>query len=286
MLLASECDADALECVELDVDDLGGFPDALAKLFERRCMAVVVRGAYAGGPLAEAIERLQRGVEGIPVFRPHTSDRPHPIRKGEVYGWPLVACEDSLDVYLDGAQRFDSFCADVFGQPMRPSVRIAEIMGQLSGGRPVSLPHAPDGRPYCAATIRHLGEGDTLPFHYENESFHAPALRGVVGGLDRSTLMSFYVPMAHADRGGELRLYHVDCHEGRDNMIGRAGGNEYVREDFEREGYTVPPADVGDLLIFDGGRIYHEVTPVSGERWTMGGVFAFTSDRRGVHFWG
>jgi hypothetical protein len=159
-------------------------------------------------------------------------------------------------------------------------------MDDLAGGRPVSIPRASDGRAYCAATMRFLGEGDSLPCHYENESFHAPALRALAPALDHTTLMSFYVPMAHADAGGELRLYQVDCFDGRESMIGRLGGDDQARPHLERAGYTVLRPDVGDLLLFDGGRYYHEVTPVRGARWTMGGVFAFTSDRRAVHFWG
>ena len=155
--------------------------------------------------------------------------RPHTIHAGAVYGWPLVACDVALDQYLDDAARFDAACARLFGEAPRPALRIADVMGRLSGHRPVSLPCASDGRPYCAATVRQLGEGDSLPFHYENESFHAPALREIAPRLDRTTLMSFYVPMAHARDGGELRLYQLDCFEGRESMVGRLGGNELAR---------------------------------------------------------
>src|SRR5262249_7449338 len=126
----------------------------------------------------------------------------------------------------------------------------------------------------------------SLPFHYENESFHAPALHDIAPRLDQTTLMSFYVPMAHAREGGELRLYQLDCFDGRESMVGRLGGNELARPAFDRAGSTLLRPAVGDLLLFDGGRFYHEVTPVTGERWTMGGVFAFSADRSAVHFWG
>lgn len=280
MLPASESASDASVLVELDIDEMQRRPEALLDIFERRVMAVIVRGIYPPELMAEAIDTLRCGGDDISVFRPHT------IQKGEVYGWPLVACDGSLDRYLEDAARFDGACARLFGAASRPSIRVAEVMGRLAGGRPVTIPRAGDGRAYCAATIRFLGDGDSLPCHYENEAFHLPALRSLVGQLDRSTLMSFYVPMAHADAGGELRLYHVDCFEGRESMIGRLGGDEQARPHLERHGYTPLRPAVGDLLLFDGGRFYHEVTPVRGARWTMGGVFAFTRDRRAVHFWG
>jgi hypothetical protein len=269
MLLATDSPADAIACVELDVADLERRPEALTELLARRLMAVIVRGVYPPELMTEVVSRLARGADQVPVFRPHT------IHRGAVYGWPLVACGAAIDQYLEQAAEFDAACGRLFGEGMRPATRIANVMRGLSGGRPVTVPLAPDGRPYCASTIR-----------YENESFHAPALRPLAAALDCSTLMSFYVQMAHADDGGELRLYHVDCMEGRGGMIGRLGGDAQARPHLEREGYTVLRSGVGDLLLFDGGRIYHEVTTVHGQRWTMGGVFAFSRDQRALHFWG
>jgi hypothetical protein len=280
MSLASENVPDVPTCVEIDLADLREHSEALLEMLGRRLMAVIVRRVYPPQLLASVIERLQHAGDEVPVFRPHT------IHKGEVYGWPLVASNAPLDQYLEQAARFELTCERLFGAALRPAARVAEVMGFLAGGRPVTPPRAADGRSYCAATIRFLGDGDSLPCHYENESFHVPALRALASGLDRSTLMSFYVPMAHADAGGELRLYHVDCFEGRESLIGRLGGDEQARPHLEREGYMVLRPAVGDLLLFDGGRFYHEVTAVRGERWTMGGVFAFTHDRRAVHFWG
>jgi hypothetical protein len=43
---------------------------------------------------------------------------------------------------------------------------------------------------------------------------------------------------------------------------------------------------VGDLLVFDGGRHYHEVTRVAGRaRWTLGGFLALGRDHRSIYFW-
>jgi hypothetical protein len=280
MLVQPERAAEAA-VIELNVDELADHPDVLTDLFAARARALIIRGVYPSQLLQEVIERLRRGMDEVPVFRPHT------IHSGAVYGWPLVACGDEvLDQYLAYAEQFDGTCRRLFGEALRPARRVAEVMSRVAGGRPVTLPRAADGRAYCASTIRFLNDGDSLPCHYENESFHAPALRTLAAGLDHSTLMSFYVSLGQAAGGGELRLYHVDCFEGREGMIGFLGGDEQARPHLEKAGYTVLNPAVGDLLLFDGGRFYHEVTTVRGERWTMGGVFAFTHDGRTVHFWG
>jgi hypothetical protein len=279
MLSASESIATAPPCIEIDVDDLRDHAGLLEDILARRLGGVIVRRVYPPELLQAATAALLRGRDDVPEFRPHT------IRNGAVYGLPLVGCEDIVERYLDDARRFDAACGTLLGEALRPSVRIAEVMAGLSGGRPVSVPQADDGRAYCAATIRYLADGDSLPIHYENETYHAPPLRRLAPRLDRQTLMSFYVPMGLATEGGELRLYNVDCYEGGGGLIGRMGGNEEARPYFESRGYTVLRPAVGDLLLFDGGRQYHEVTTLRGTRWTMGGVFAFAADHRAIHFW-
>jgi hypothetical protein len=280
MLIERAGVAPAAVCLEVGLDELAAGSDLLADLWAGRLGALIIRAVYPPALLREVREQLRRGIDEVPIFRPHT------IHSGAVYGWPLVACGAGLDEYLAHAARFDGTCRRLFGDALRPAQRIAEVMRRVSGGRPVHIPRAPDGRDYCASTVRFLDDGDSLPCHYENESFNAPALRTVAAGLDHATLMSFYVPLALPDEGGELRLYWVDCFEGREGMIGLLGGDEQARPHLERAGYTVLAPAVGDLLLFDGGRFYHEVTTVHGERWTMGGVFAFTADRGAVNFWG
>jgi hypothetical protein len=280
MLLERAGVAPAAVCLEVGIDDLAPGSDLLADLLAGRLRALIIRSVYPPALLREVREQLRHGMDEVPVFRPHT------IHSGAVYGWPLVACDAVLDQYLEHAARFDDTCRRLFGEALRPARRIAEVMHRVAGGRPVHIARAPDGRDYCASTVRFLDDGDSLPCHYENESFHAPALRAVAAGLNQSTLMSFYVPLGLPDHGGELRLYWVDCFEGRQGMIGFLGGDEQARPHLERAGYTILAPAVGDLLLFDGGRFYHEVTTVRGERWTMGGVFAFTADGRAVTFWG
>ena len=43
----------------------------------------------------------------------------------------------------------------------------------------------------------------------------------------------------------------------------------------------------GELLLFDGGRYFHKVSPVEGSRarWTIGGFVGFTRDHERVVYW-
>src|SRR5512144_954398 len=112
MLAQPESAAQGPRCIEVDLAELPRHGDLLGSLLAGRLRALIVRGAYPPQMMADAIERLRRGMEGVPVFRPHT------IHSGAVYGWPLVACQDALDEYLELAARFDATCRHLFGEPL------------------------------------------------------------------------------------------------------------------------------------------------------------------------
>jgi hapalindole-type alkaloid chlorinase len=253
---------------------------ALLEIHEGALDGVIVKHVFPCELLAAAAERISRGATALPIF--HAPDG----RKGLVYGWPLVASDGAPERYLDLAQVFRTECAALFGAADEPERTIASALASLAGGLDVSVPRAADGRAFLPATIRFLAPGDLLPLHYENEVFGWPGVRELAARLDHSTLMSFYIPMVLAERGGELRLYRTSSVGDGTMRIAELGGDDAARVHFEREGYDVLRPGPGDLLVFDGGRRYHEVTRVEGcQRWTMGGVLAFSNDHRAVHFW-
>jgi hypothetical protein len=262
------------------IDDGAELPAAVVEIHEGSLDAVIVRSVFPAELVAEIAARLGAGDVELSMFHPPDG------RKGLVYGWPLVASEDSLDSYLERAKQFRTVCSSLFGGDGEPERTIAKALASLAGGREVSVPRAEDGRRYLPATIRYLSAGDLLPLHYENEVLRWPAVRSLAEKLDRSTLMSFYIPMVLSERGGELRLYRATCLGGGSARIGELGGDEAARPQLESEGYEVLRPGPGDLLVFDGGRRYHEVTRIEGrDRWTMGGVLAFSADHHSLHFW-
>lgn len=277
-MFAAARDADLL-VVEVALSQIGEQADAIERLVNGSLAGVIVRGVFERDHVAELVRRLQHDGASLPIFRP-------PVFKGQVYGRPLVSASDGLDAYLDEAERFRQGCAALFGEYPRMEQRLHEAMTALGGGRPVSIPVGTDERPYLAATVRALIEGDRLPLHYENETLRSPVMDALRPRLDTSTLMSFYVPLATPPSGGILRLFRVHCLEGGDSLISRLGGDEQALPYFEEQGFSTVLPDIGDLLVFDGGRWYHDVTPIEGgQRWTLGGFLAMTCDHRAVHYW-
>jgi hypothetical protein len=267
-----------LSLVEVDATGMADCPDAIVQIFDGTIAGVIVRGVIEPAQAGDLVQRIERNGDSLPCFRP-------PVFKGRVYGRPLVSASSGMRDYLDDAERFRVRCAEIYPQFPAIEQRIDEALNALGGGRPVTVPQA-DGSSYLAATVRELVEGDRLPLHYENETLRSPVMAALRPLLDPSTLMSFYLPLAIPPSGGILRLFHTNCSKGGDSLIDRLGGEERARPHFEERGFQLVFPGIGDLLVFDGGRWYHDVTPISGgSRWTLGGFLALTRDRRGVHYW-
>jgi hypothetical protein len=268
-------------CQVIDADVVGEFSAAILDIHAGTLDGLIVKNIFPAELVAGVVERICAGAVEFPVF--HAPDG----RKGLVYGWPLVASEGALDEYLQRAAVFRAACATLFGGADEPERTLTRALASLAGDRDVSVPRAADGRPFLPSTIRFLAAGDLLPLHYENAVLTWPGLRdSLAPRLDHTTLMSFYVPLVVSEAGGELVLYRTTCTEGGSDRIGRLGGDDAARPHFEREGFEILRPGPGDLLVFDGGRRYHEVTRIEGrDRWTMGGVMALSRDHRSVHFW-
>lgn len=266
-------------CQVVEADARGAYASAILEIHAGVLDGVILKQVFPTERVAEAAERIASGRTELPIFQPPDG------RKGRAYGWPLVANAGSLQHYLDMAERFRAVCSVLLG-PEEPDRTLVDALAGLAGGCAVSVPRADDGRAYLPATIRSLVAGDLLPLHYENEVFGWPGMEALAPRLDQSTLMSFYIPMVLPDGGGELRLYRATCLNGGSAAVADLGGDAAARPHFERDGYDVLYPGPGDLLVFDGGRRYHEVTPVEGRtRWTMGGVLALSGDHRSIHFW-
>jgi hypothetical protein len=243
-------------------------------------LGVVVRGFLPAALAATATAALDALGGTMPEIR-------SPIFAGVVYGRPLVAARDGVSEYLADADRCRSGLELLFGRDPSLEARLSRVLSTLGGSRPARTPRGADGRAYAPATIRSLVEGDRLPLHYENETLDRPVMSELRGSLDLTTLLSFVVSLARPDAGGELRVYAGHFAGRGDDFIPRAGGDEGARQVLEAGGRTTLDLEAGDLVVFDAGRYYHEVTTIVGRpRVTLGGFLAPTRDGSEIWFWG
>jgi hypothetical protein len=140
--------------------------------------------------------------------------------------------------------------------------RLEERLAMLSGGRPVVPLDRP--RPHRLATVREMSAGYGAPTHVDAYVL-SEGLASLFENTDRATQLSWYVVLQLPGSGGELEV------------ASRCG-----------EPDRVIPLEVGDGVLFDGGRLQHRVTSVASEpaRITVGGFAGLARSRDSLYYWG
>ena len=240
-------------------------PGLLEQVHAGALSGVVVHKLLKPPVCAELVRRLDR----LELPR-------HPLGSrfaGETLGLGLDHAVDGLDDYFADQDRMLPAVRRLFGRRPLDTV-LLEVLRRLSH-RPVEVPML-RGRPCTPFTVRRLPEGGCIPPHIELEQTTRPPYAELAPLLDGQTVLSFLLVLQPADTGGVLRLHDVGWEDLDDEhwVRGRTRADDLLAKARSKD----VPLDVGDLLIFDGGRAFHEVTAVHGERWTVGGFIAGSSD--------
>jgi hypothetical protein len=263
-------------------------PDGLRELLDGERVGFVIPGAFPPPVCAAAVDRL-----GDPEAEFEWTPQQH----WDVASHHFVLLGESLTPYVDhpdgpdpdhyfaSAERFRRDASRVFGPAFDFEARLLEALRPLVGGRAVRIAEGPAGRRYTPATIRRLPPGTAIPLHCGDFFLETGGYEHLRSVLDLVGQLSWFVPLQTPERGGELRVTDLSWHDPDVPRI-EEGFWDATAIRATREFTTVVPG-VGDMVVFDGGRWFHEVAQVRGARtrWTIGGFLGFTRDRDAVLLW-
>jgi hapalindole-type alkaloid chlorinase len=247
------------------------------RMFSGEIGGVVVAEVLAPAACAAWVERLDAGA--LPAA---------PARfAAEFEAFSIGPCldqsEGDLEGYLSCVPPFEAALAGAI-----PGVDLLEhllaALARVAAGWIPSRPRTGDGRRYGLVTLRRLPPGGLIPPHCENEQLPRAAYRDLRDRIDTAALMSFYLTLRPADEGGELAVHRFDHGATGDRV--QHGHSDVAAEVDRAERAVVRPA-AGSLVVFEGGRRFHQVREVRGarSRWTLGGFLAPTRARDALHAW-
>lgn len=281
--------ARTIRFLDVDAGQTGSVANAIEDLYNDVLDVVVVRRAIADDRLAAAGERLDRDDRDPGWARPNEK---MPVEDIQLLGTDTPATPTyrtpqgaTLESYLDSAARFRSATNQVFDAGFDPAQETTRVLAQFSGGRPVEVARADDGRQYVPVTVRRLINGKQIGIHHD---YHYPLpLYSELGPrLDTRTLVSFVVTLRKPEAGGELFVYGVtpDTPDAPKLPNGFSWDLAAIEQRFDSAKFVT---DVGDLFLLASGRCLHRVNRVVGTRArvTMGGFLALDKDRRRVLYW-
>jgi hypothetical protein len=268
-----------LQMLEIDASEVHDHPDLIGKILNHEIFGVLVRGVFPPERLARVVTRLEQAEVPAPMFTSHTFG-------GRTYGRVLRMADGALDEYFDSATKIGPALEAAFGESGGYQERLREIVGALSGGRPLAVPSV-DDRTYAPATVRVVDPGGTVGLHCGNETYAFPALKELSEIIDLAGEISTLMPLAWPEEGGELEVYDVCADDPLirelDERLGRDNAHQGM---LDRCFLKLKPA-VGDLALFEEGKYYHRVNEVRGARarWTMGGFLAPSRDAETLYYW-
>ncbi len=279
--------------LHLPLEGIADAGDTLDRVVAGDLLGVVVQSVYDRAALAQVADRLA-ALEDLPPaipFAPFKDDDEPPYERGLA----LVSASDRLDRYLADAVRQRAFLDRLFAELPPLEARLDALLTTLGGGRPTTVTLGPDlDGTYTPATLRVLTEGYGIDLHVGLSFLDLPCCRHLCSLIDPSMQLSWFLTLKVAEEGGELVTYGLTWDEarrdaGHPGAIVQAGQVVVTGAPAARlrrlPALAVRP-EPGDVLIFDGGHWYHEVTaPRGGERRTLGGFLAYSADHRRILRW-
>jgi hypothetical protein len=263
-------------------------PRALLELAEGALDLLILRGALP----AETLPGVVRAVEALGGDAPWTlqmSEDPA-VPQMRLLGsslTPYVGFPDGppLEHYLSVADAFRGLVGPLFEAFGGLEARVNALLGALSGGLPVAPPLSADGRAYTPATVRQLPPGVGIPLHVGESFLQTGGYRELAPRLRPDLQLSWFFTLAPAAEGGELVVHDLTWGDPRTPWRqDRVVDEDALVERFPARRFK-PGA--GDLLIFNGGRYWHSVSPVGGAnpRYTLGGFIGFSRDMTRLWYW-
>lgn len=264
--------------VELPASQAAAAPDAFDRLRAGTLQGVLLNDAVAPDEAAALADRLAR--HDPPFLQTFF---PGPFRSW-FYGRCLDLTHPDLDSYFDEAETFRADLAALSDPPLPD--RVAPLLSALDHGRPFRAPPGPRaGQRYMFSTLRGHDPGGFVPPHCEDEQLgRAPYhhLRELV----EPHVLSFVLALTTAEGGGALEIYDLRFAEiTPDQMQDGRTAVDHLASERRSVGFRLAP---GQLMIFDGGRHVHRLSPLEGDRvrWTVSSFMARARDGSCTYCWG
>jgi hypothetical protein len=273
----------------LDLPASGPLPATLIEdIGEGRVDLALIRGIVDPAELARVVARIEARRAELPWVLQESDD---PNRKQmALLGsslTPYNAYPDGppLEHYLEKADRFRELYADLFFD-IDLLGAASGVLSQLGGGRAVTEPVSPEGRAFTPATLRWVPPGKGIPTHVGRWFQETGGFKPLLPQVETAWQLSWFVPLQQGETGGELVVY--DLEYGDPAVPWREQGR-ILDDDAIEARYQQQPVlpGAGDLLLFNGGRLYHRVSPVGGDRprVTFGGFVGLSHDHRRLLRW-
>ncbi|MGB3653517.1 MAG: tetratricopeptide repeat protein [Rivularia sp. (in: cyanobacteria)] len=203
---------------------------------------------------------------------------------GERLGLSIMEVKNDLNEYFQKASNFRLQLNKIFANEFER--RIFNVFNHLHSLKNIKLLERENGEICIPAQIRimHPGKG-SLKAHIGNEVFVRHQVYDHLKQIKKDVdTLSYFIVIDKPEKGGELVLYDFLREQTTLSMKQHFYSCQLDNflDNFRKQ-YISP--DIGDMVIFNGGRIWHKVANFDGDknRITVGGFLAYSQDNQTIY---
>jgi uncharacterized protein YaiE (UPF0345 family) len=280
--------------LDIHVSEIEKHPSALQDmLFNRTFEGVIIREVLPKDVIELVVSRLKNDeVDMSEILDSKFADA---VKGAYTLGENIVFADSSLQQYFDYAAIFRQKCRTLFEGMLDFEALMESMLRSLSGGLTVKIPSGSQGQSYIPATIRKVPTNHEFPIHVGNDFLNSPQSEHLRTIVDVTDQLSFFIPLVLPEAGGELVIYGMEW-DGEELVFEDTNSNEgycsrlyhQSHQVFDQQyGSMTFKPNIGDMMLFDGGRFYHCIVPTVGDRTriTIGGFLAFSKEHDAIYYW-
>lgn len=249
-----------------DAELASNYPDGINQIYQGEIDGMLLQKVFTQAEMLEVKYRLE-----------NETDELETVRYGTTLGCVLMAAGSDIERYFQSAGSFRAKLKKLFNTSYE--ARVEGFLSKMSGGRNIEVARENDERIYTPATVRFVqpNRGGMLP-HKNNdflENSYYDHLKQIAKMVDA---LSYFIIIDKPESGGDLVLYDLPVEESM-TLTKNLGLEKCSKR------YITP--DIGDMIIFHGGNIVHQITDVTGKkaRITIGGFLAMSKDDQKILYW-
>ena len=279
--------------LDIHVSEIEKYPNALQDmLYNRSFEGMIIRDVLPEDVVEQVVSRLKN--EQVDMSEILDSKFAEASNGAYTLGENIVFADSTLQQYFDYAAIFRQKCRTLFEGMLDFEALMEFMLGYLCGGLKIKIPSGPQGQTYIPATIRKVPTNHEFPIHVGNDFLNSPQSEHLRSLVDVTDQLSFFIPLVLPEAGGELVIYGLEW-DGEELSFENSSSNPYgsrlypqAHQVFHGEyGSMTFEPNIGDMMLFDGGRFYHCIVPTVGDRTriTIGGFLSFSKNHDAIYYW-
>lgn len=250
-----------------NAESVSDYPDVINEIYQSKIDGILLKGVFSRAEMLVVKYKLENKDYQLET-----------VGYGTTLGYVLAAASGNFDKYLRIAANFRSELKRLFSTSFE--AKVEATLSKMSGERKVELTREDDERVYTPATFRflHPNRGG-IGLHRDNEFLVQPSYEYLNKVAKMVNSLSYFIIVDTPEQGGDLVLYDVPLEQSEVRIKDL---------DLKKCPKRIITPDIGDMILFRGGNILHQVTPdVQGKktRITIGGFLAISKDDKKIFYW-